>query len=72
MSVGPLVRLGLLAALCAPAPELFACAACFGAPDSSQTQGMNAAILTLLGIAALVVSVLAAGLWRVVRADNLE
>lgn len=27
-----------------------ACTACFGNPESAQTQGMNAAILTLLGV----------------------
>lgn len=32
------------------APEALACTACFGDPDSSQTQGMNAAILTLLAV----------------------
>lgn len=30
--------------------DLWACATCFGAPDDPQTQGMNAAILTLLGV----------------------
>jgi len=32
------------------APDVFACAVCFGAPDDAQTKGMNAAILTMLGI----------------------
>lgn len=31
-----------------------ACATCFGASDSALTQGMNGAILTLLGIVAFV------------------
>lgn len=30
--------------------RVWACATCFGAPDDPQTKGMNAAILTLLGI----------------------
>lgn len=29
---------------------VWACATCFGAQDSPQTQGMNMAILTLLGV----------------------
>jgi len=32
------------------AMALIACATCFGAPDSSMTQGMNMAIITLLGV----------------------
>ena len=32
------------------APPVWACATCFGAQDSPQTQGMNMAILTLLGV----------------------
>ncbi len=39
----------VLALALAPAPAS-ACATCFGAADSSMTRGMNAAILTLLGI----------------------
>jgi len=30
------------------APMALGCAVCFGAPDAAQTQGANAAILTLL------------------------
>lgn len=30
--------------------RVWACATCFGAPDDPQTNGMNAAILTLLGV----------------------
>jgi hypothetical protein len=33
---------------------LIACATCFGAPDSSMTQGMNMAIVTLLGVTGVV------------------
>ena len=32
------------------ARPVWACATCFGAQDSPQTQGMNMAILTLLGV----------------------
>ncbi|MDX1643570.1 MAG: hypothetical protein R3244_04330 [Thermoanaerobaculia bacterium] len=40
-------------ALAAAAPAS-ACATCFGASDSALTEGMNGAILTLLGIVAFV------------------
>ena len=42
----------LIALVCAAAyaPPVWACATCFGAQDSPQTQGMNMAILTLLGV----------------------
>ncbi|MDE3059296.1 MAG: hypothetical protein KGJ59_15210, partial [Bacteroidota bacterium] len=33
-------------------PNLFACGSCYGDPHSSQTQGMNAAIMSMLGITA--------------------
>jgi len=51
LSLGPLGAL-----LCLPvffvfaAPSAHACSTCFGAQDSAQTQGMNFAILALLGI----------------------
>ena len=35
-------------------PAILACATCFGAPDSAQTQGANMAILTLLGVTGVV------------------
>jgi len=38
-----------LLALTASAPAQ-ACATCFGTPDDPQTQGMNMAIVTLLGV----------------------
>jgi len=34
--------------------DVFACATCFGDPNSLQTQGMNMAILFLLGVTALI------------------
>ncbi len=30
--------------------QVFACGSCYGDPHSSQTQGMNAAIMSMLGI----------------------
>jgi heme/copper-type cytochrome/quinol oxidase subunit 2 len=33
---------------------LLACATCYGAPDAPQTQGMNMAILTMLGVTGVV------------------
>ncbi len=41
-----------IALVCAAgyAQPVWACATCFGAQDSPQTQGMNMAIFTLLGI----------------------
>ena len=36
-------------AICRPGP-LWACAACYGASDSPMAEGMNAGILTLLGV----------------------
>ena len=35
-------------------PAILACAACYGDPGSSQTQGMNLAIFTMLGVTAVV------------------
>ncbi|MCG3148717.1 MAG: hypothetical protein PCFJNLEI_02162 [Verrucomicrobiae bacterium] len=35
---------------------LIACAVCFGDPNSSQVKGQNAAIITLLGITAVVLT----------------
>jgi len=35
---------------------LIACAVCFGDPNSSQVRGQNAAIFTLLGITAVVLT----------------
>jgi heme/copper-type cytochrome/quinol oxidase subunit 2 len=36
--------------------SILACATCYGDPNSSQTQGMNYAILVMLGVTALVLS----------------
>jgi heme/copper-type cytochrome/quinol oxidase subunit 2 len=35
-------------------PTILACAVCFGAPDSAQTQGGNMLIFTLLGVTGVV------------------
>jgi heme/copper-type cytochrome/quinol oxidase subunit 2 len=45
------------------AVALIACATCFGAPDSSMTQGMNMAIFTLLGVTGVV---LGGFIWMIV------
>jgi integral membrane sensor domain MASE1 len=39
---------------------ILACATCYGDPNSSQTQGMNLAILTMLGVTAVVLGSFAA------------
>jgi hypothetical protein len=39
-----------LAAAFAASPSVWACSTCFGDPNDPQSQGMNAAILTLLGV----------------------
>ncbi|MBI1318866.1 MAG: hypothetical protein GC168_07940 [Candidatus Hydrogenedens sp.] len=48
-----------------------ACTACMGAADDAQTNGMNAAILFLLGVTGVVLSLLAGGagfiVWRAAR-----
>ena len=36
--------------------NLYACAVCFGAPDSKMVQGMNAGIMVLLGFILFVLS----------------
>ena len=47
------VGLGALVMVAVTKP-LSACATCFGAPESALTEGMNSAILTLLGIVGVV------------------
>ena len=49
----PRINILLVSLLCF-SPRALACAVCFGASDSVHTQGMNAAILTLLGFMAAV------------------
>ncbi len=44
-----LVSAVLIAALCLPS-SVFACGSCYGAADSPATNGMNFAILSMLGI----------------------
>ena len=64
--VAALVLVGLLAAS-APAT---ACATCFGDPDSAATQGLNNAILVLLGVVGVVQGgfiALFVGFWRRAR-----
>lgn len=59
--------LPLLAALpqCLPA-----CAACLGAVDSRQTQGMNVAVLFLLGVVLCVLSGLVLLGWRLMAQEQ--
>lgn len=59
--------IALTAVLLGSHTRVWACATCFGAQDDPQTQGMNAAILTLLGVTyGLFAAMIAAGfvLWR--------
>lgn len=50
----------------------WACATCFGAPGDAQTEGMNAAILTLVGVTAVVLSTLAVAGYAVGRRSGRE
>lgn len=52
--VRPLLAAALAAAWLALPEAAAACATCYGAADSPMTQGMNNAILTLMGIVGLV------------------
>jgi hypothetical protein len=47
--------------------SLLACATCYGTPGSPMTQGMNAAILTMLGVTGLVLGGCAALIVTLVR-----
>ena len=49
-----------VAVLVSRAPALLACSACYGDPQAPMTKGLNLAILTLLGVTALVLSGVAA------------
>jgi len=53
---------------------LFACTACMGAPGDDQTNGMNAAILFLLGVVGIVLTSIMAGAvyvaWRGSRSED--
>lgn len=63
---------GVAIALLAAAPAS-ACATCFGASDSPLTEGMNGAILTLLGVVAFVqVGFVALFVRFVIRARRLR
>lgn len=67
-------RIAAVAALAAIFPRMaWACSVCLGDPSSEQIQGMNMAILSLMGVTATVlggVAFFAAMLWR--RAALLE
>jgi uncharacterized membrane protein len=65
--------LALLLAFSVFAVAADACSVCFGDPDHAQTKGMNAAILTLLGVTGGVVStVLAFGVTIALRIRRYE
>lgn len=65
------LRLTLFIAACLPlAHEALACSACFGAPGAPQTQGMNNAILLLLGVTATVAGGAGAVALRIVRSES--
>jgi heme/copper-type cytochrome/quinol oxidase subunit 2 len=72
------VRLEFMAGLlfaCTVSPQALACAVCFGDPNSSQTHGMNWAILTMLGFIAVVFAGLGAfaiTLWRRAQVSETE
>ena len=58
---------GLALALTVTAGKASACAVCFGDPSSLQTQGVNMAMLTLLGVTGVVQVAFAAAFiafWR--------
>jgi hypothetical protein len=60
--------LALLALLAgAAAVRAGACSVCYGAPDSSSTQGMTAAIFSLLGVTGGVLAAFAAMFLRIRR-----
>lgn len=63
------IVLPVLAALMA-APGAMACAVCHGAPDSAQTEGMNYAILFLLGVSASVATGMGVVAKRIVGAER--
>ena len=69
----PLTSVIIFALLLLAAHPVWACATCFGDPDSPQTKGLNMAILTLLGVTyTLFGGMLATAffLWRNARAKN--
>jgi len=49
------------------APKAVACSVCFGDPESGQTQGMNMAILTLMGVVMFVLACIAATAFVMMR-----
>ena len=64
---------GLVLAATVTAGKASACAVCFGDPSSLQTQGVNMAMLTLLGVTGVVQIAFAAAFivfWR--RAKRIE
>ncbi len=68
-AAGTAARLAFVSALLG-AGAASACVACFGDPDSAQTQGMNAAMGVMLGVLGLVLAGFGYGAARVVRAAS--
>jgi hypothetical protein len=50
--------------------EALACSACFGAPGAAQTQGMNNAILMLLGVTVTIAGGAGAVAMRIAKAES--
>ena len=50
--------------------NLFACAVCFGAPDSKMVQGMNAGIMVLLGFILFVLTCIASMIYHFWRKNK--
>lgn len=53
------MKFAAILVVCVIAPAAWGCATCFGDADSAQTQGMNAGIITLLGVTGVVVGCMA-------------
>ena len=50
--------------------NLFACAVCFGAPESKMVQGMNAGIMVLLGFILFVLTCIASMIYHFWRKNK--
>lgn len=65
-AVSVLVLAALLTAVVPGAPA-YGCATCFGDPEAPQTQGLNGAIVTLLGITYTLLGAIALGVFFIIR-----
>lgn len=59
--------LGALLTAMLPGTPAYACATCFGDPEAPQTQGLNGAIVTLLGITYTLLGGIALGVFFIIR-----